>query len=129
MTDPIADMIIRIKNAFLAKKKEVIIPHSQVKESMAKILKNNNYISDFKVEEKKPQSDILVTLKYMGEDSVITGVKRLSKPGRRSYFAADKIPQALNGYGITIVSTNKGLMIDKDARKQNLGGEALCSIW
>ena len=129
MTDPIADMLIRIKNALLAKHKEVVMPHSKMKEAIAKILVDNDYIKSFEVVEKKPQSDILVKLGYVGNLSKITDVKRVSKPGRRLYSTVDKIPATLNGYGITIVSTSKGLMTDKQARQKNVGGELLCQVW
>ena len=129
MTDPIADMIIRIKNAILASKKSVVIPHSKIKKNIADILLKNEYIESYEVTDEKPQPNIIVKLKYVKKLSVITDVKRLSKPGRRLYSPADKIPQTLGGYGITIVTTSKGLMTQKEARKQNLGGELLCQIW
>lgn len=129
MTDPIADMIIRIKNAILASHKSVVIPHSKVKKNIADILLQNEYIESFEVTDKKPQADIVITLKYVNKLSAITNVKRLSKPGRRLYSPAGKIPQTLGGYGITIVTTSKGLMTQKEARKQNIGGELLCQIW
>lgn len=129
MTDPIADMIIRIKNAFMADHREVVLPHSKVKKAIADILLENKYIASVEVIDKKPQPDIKIKLRFIGKLSVITNVKRLSKPGRRSYSTADKIPNTLNGYGITIVSTSKGLMTDKHARQQNLGGELICQVW
>ncbi|MBT4123908.1 MAG: 30S ribosomal protein S8 [Candidatus Pacebacteria bacterium] len=129
MTDPIADMLARIKNAFLAKHKEVVMPHSKVKESIAKILVDSKYIKSFEVVEKKPQSDLVLSLIYKGRLSMISGVQRISKPGRRLYSTADKVPSSLNGYGITIVSTSKGLLTDKEARQQNVGGELICQIW
>ena len=129
MTDPIADMITRIKNAVMAEHKELILPHSKMKEAIAKILKEHNYITDYKVEEKKPQSDIRITLNYVNGVAAISGVKRVSKPGRRVHLSVDQIPRTLNGYGLTILSTNKGVIDDKTARKQNLGGEVLCQIW
>lgn len=129
MTDPIADMIIRIKNATLVSHETVSIPHSKIKENIARLLLENNYIDGYEVVEKKPQSDIVVKLKYKNKLSAITDVKRASKPGRRLYSDAKSIPQTLGGYGITIVTTSKGLMTQKEARKQNLGGELLCQIW
>ena len=129
MTDPVADMLARIKNALLAKHKQVVMPHSKVKEAIAKILVANNYIESFEVAEKKPQSDLVVNLGYKGKFAKISGVKRVSKPGRRLYSTVDKVPASLNGYGITIVSTSKGLLTDKEARQQNVGGELLCQIW
>jgi len=129
MTDPIADMLARIKNALLAKQKQVVMPHSKVKEAIAKILVANNYVESFETLVKEPQSDLVIKLGYLGKLPKISGVKRVSKPGRRLYSTVDKVPAALNGYGITIVSTSKGLLTDKEARKQNVGGELLCQIW
>lgn len=129
MTDPIADMLARIKNALLAKHKQVVMPHSKVKGAIAKILVDNKYIESFEVVEKKPQSDLVVKLGYKGKLPMITGVRRVSKPGRRLYSTVDKVPSTLNGYGITIVSTSKGLLTDKEARQQNVGGELLCQVW
>jgi len=129
MTDPIADMIIRIKNALLAEMPEVVIPHSKVKEEIAKILMANGYVESFDLEAKVPQSNIRIKPRYVGKMSAITDVKRISKPGRRIYASSKELPRALGGYGITIVSTSKGIMTDRDARKQNVGGEVLCQIW
>lgn len=129
MTDPIADMITRIKNAFMAERKDLILPHSKTKETIAKLLKENDYIDDFQVIEKTPQSDIKIVLRYVGKLSAISDVKRVSKPGRRIYVKAGEIPYTLNGYGITILSTNQGIMEDKAARKAKLGGEIICQIW
>lgn len=129
MTDPISDMLARIKNALLAQHKEVVIPHSKVKEAIAKILADNKYIESFSVVDKKPQADLVLVLSYKGKLPVITEIKRISKPGRRLYTTVDKVPAALNGYGITIVSTSKGLLTDKEARQHNVGGELLCQVW
>ncbi len=129
ITDPVADMIIRIKNAILAKKADLSMPHSKLKANMAKLLVNNNYIKSFKVIEKKPQSELSITLKYLGRDSVVTGVKQISKPGRRVYSEANKMPRVMGGHGIAIISTNKGVITAKQAHKLNVGGEVLCHIW
>ncbi|KKU18336.1 MAG: 30S ribosomal protein S8 [Candidatus Pacebacteria bacterium GW2011_GWB1_47_8] len=129
MTDPIADMLTRIKNALLARHKEVVIPHSKVKEAIAQILVKNNYVTEAKVVKRQPQSALVLTLGYEQKWPKITGVKRISKPGRRLYTPASRIPAALNGYGITIVSTSKGLLTDKQARQLNVGGELICQIW
>ncbi len=129
MTDPIADMIARIKNAFLAGKHEVVIPHSKMKKAIAQLLTDNGYVSSFSVIEKKPQSEIVVKLKYIGKNPAITEVRRVSKPGRRVYTSVKDIPRALGGYGVTIVSTSKGVMSDTEARKKRVGGEILCQIW
>ena len=129
MTDPIADMIIRIKNACMAGRKDLVMPHSRLKEDIIKILKSNNYIEDFQIIDKQPQKDIKITLRYVGKLSAITNVKRVSKPGRRIYVKANEIPQTLNGYGLTILSSNQGIIDDKAARKAKVGGEILCQIW
>ena len=129
MTDPIADMIIRIKNASLTGRKDLVLPHSKLKEEIIKILKNNNYIEDFQIIDKEPQKEMKIILKYVGKLSVITNVKRVSKPGRRVYVKASEIPQTLNGYGLTILSSNQGVIDDKVARKAKVGGEILCQIW
>lgn len=129
MTDPIADMIIRIKNALMAGHDSVSVPHSKIKMTIAEILKAEGYIVDAVLEPASPQASISIALKYMGKTPAITDVRRLSKPGRRLYSPVGKIPTALGGYGITIVSTSKGIMTGKTARKQNIGGELLCQIW
>lgn len=129
MTDPIADMIIRIKNALLARHSQVIVPHSKIKRSIAQILEQEGYIGGFEQTSEVPQPNLVINLKYTGKTPVITDVRRLSTPGRRLYAAANQIPRALGGYGITIISTNKGVITDKQARKQNVGGELLCQIW
>jgi small subunit ribosomal protein S8 len=129
MTDPIADMIIRIKNALLAGHASVAIPHSRIKASIATILKSEGYISDMKIEDTKPQASIVVDLKYVGKTPAITDVRRVSKPGRRMYATARTMPKTLGGYGITIVSTSQGIMTETAARKKNIGGEVICQIW
>ncbi len=129
MTDPIADLIIRIKNALLARKKEVSLPYSKIKHSIAQILESEGYVQAVSVREGTPFSELVVTLKYVGKLPAVNGVKRLSTPGRRLYSSAYSIPRTLNGYGITILSTSKGVMTDTAARKQNIGGELLCQIW
>jgi small subunit ribosomal protein S8 len=129
MTDPIADMITRIKNALLAGHAKVEMPHSKIKEALAKILVEEGYISEMKIRSQVPQSVIEIGLKYIGKIPAITDVRRVSKPGRRSYTGAKSIPSALGGYGITIVSTSKGVMTGTNARKSNAGGEVLCQVW
>lgn len=129
MNDPIADMIIRIKNALLARHETVVVPHSKLKEQLSRILMENNYVESYQVEQKSPQSEIVFKLRYVGKVPAITDVKRVSKPGRRVYTSSMKIPRALGGYGITVVSTSRGIMTDKEAKKQNVGGEVLCQIW
>lgn len=129
MTDPIADMIIRIKNAFLARQTETLVPHSKVKEALAKLLVENGYLESVDVRAAQPQSQLVLKLKYVGKVPAITDVRRVSKPGRRWYSSASDIPQALGGYGLTIVSTSKGILSGTQARQLNVGGEVLCQIW
>ncbi len=130
VTDPIADLLTRIRNANQMRYKEVVIPSSNLKLSIVKILKNEGYIANYKVEKDEVQDNILVTLKYgQNKERVISGLKRISKPGLRVYAKAEEIPTVLNGLGISIVSTSKGVMTGKEARKENLGGEVLAYIW
>ena len=129
MTDPIADMIIRIKNSVMAGRKELLVPHSKVKLAIARLLKEFNYIEDCTVVEESKFKQIKIILKYLAKSPVISGVKRISKPGCRVYKDAHAIPNTLNGYGLTILSTNRGIMDGKSARKNNIGGEVLCQIW
>ncbi len=129
MTDPIADMIIRIKNALAARHSDVSIPYSRMKQTIAVILEQEGYVAGFEVKSEATQPNLIVKLKYSGRVPAITDVRRLSKPGRRLYASSKQIPRALGGYGITLVSTSSGVMTDKEARKKNLGGELLCQIW
>jgi small subunit ribosomal protein S8 len=128
MTDPIADMLTRIRNANTALLPEVELAHSRMKESIARILKAEGYIQDCAVEG-KPLKRLKLKLKYQGRKGVIVGLKRVSKPGLRRYVAATEIPRVLGGMGTAIVSTPRGVMSGVEARKQNLGGELLCFIW
>ena len=130
MTDPIADMLTRIRNANQNRSKEVIIPSSKMKLEIAKILKEEGFIEEFKVNNESVQSTLTLTLKYgQNKERVITGLKRISKPGLRVYAKAEDIPRVLNGLGIAIISTPKGIMTDKLARKNNVGGEVIAYIW
>lgn len=130
MTDVVADMLTRIRNANTAKHETVEIPASNLKKSIAQILLDEGYIKDFSVEEDNKQGIIKVTLKY-GENKqrIIQGLRRVSKPGLRIYAASQDIPKVKNGLGVAIISTSKGIMTDKEARKQNVGGEVLAFIW
>ena len=130
VTDPIADMLTRIRNANQMRYKEVEVPASKMKLEIARILKEEGFIADYKVKKNNVQNIISLDLKY-GEkkERVITGLKRISKPGLRVYAKAEEIPTVLNGLGIAIVSTSKGVMTGKDAKKQSLGGEVLAYIW
>jgi len=130
MTDPIADMLIRIKNALMARHKKVIIPASKIKLEIARILKEEGYIEDYQYIDEKPQGKIEIVLKYdENKRPVIAGVRRVSKPGRRIYMGYRKLPKVLDGLGIAIVSTSQGIMTDYEARKRKIGGEVLCEIW
>ncbi len=130
MTDPIADMLTRIRNANQMKYLEVEVPASNIKIDIARILKEEGFISDYKIKENDVQNTIILNLKYgQNKQRVITGLKRISKPGLRVYAKTHELPKVLNGLGIAIVSTSKGLMTDRDARKQQLGGEVLAYVW
>ncbi len=130
MTDPIADMLTRIRNANQNRSKEVIIPSSKMKYEIARILKEEGFIEEFKVNNESVQSTLTLTLKYgHNKERVITGLKRISKPGLRVYAKAEDIPRVLNGLGIAIISTPKGIMTDKLARKNNVGGEVIAYVW
>ena len=129
LTDPIADMLTRIRNGNMAKHAEVKIPFSKIKESIANILKNEGYIVSYEVKEEGTKKDIVVTLKYIDGDAVIKGLKRISKPGRRVYTSVESLPKVLGGLGIAIVSTPKGVITEKECRKHSVGGEVLCYVW
>ncbi len=129
-TDPIADMLTRIRNANSAKFKTVDIPASKMKKSIAEILFNEGYIKSYEEINDSNQGIIRVSLKYTDKgQKVISGLKRISKPGLRIYAAKDELPKVLNGLGIALISTSKGIMTDKDARKAGVGGEVLAYIW
>ena len=129
VTDPIADMLTRIRNALTAKHETVEIPASNMKKAIAEILFNEGYISNVEIKEDGVQGSIVVTLKYSKDGNVITGLKRISKPGLRVYAKSNEIPTVLNGLGTAILSTSKGIMTDKQARANNLGGEVLAFVW
>ena len=130
VTDTIADMLTRIRNANAMRYTEVSVPASKLKEELAKILKEEGFIVDYKIVKKDVQGTIVLTLKYgKNKERVITGLKRISKPGLRVYVKSDEVPKVLNGLGIAIISTSKGIMTDKQARANNLGGEVLAYIW
>lgn len=129
ITDPIADMLTRIRNALTARHPSVEIPASNMKKSIAQILVDEGYITSYEVKEEGVHGTILVTLKYVGKQKAISGLKRISKPGLRVYAKCDEIPKVLNGLGIAILSTSKGVMTDKKARQLNQGGEVLAYVW
>jgi small subunit ribosomal protein S8 len=128
MTDPISDMLARIRNAQSALLPICDVPHSRIKENIAVILKKEGYINDYAVEG-KPLKTIKLKLKYNGRKPVIDGLRRISTPGLRNYVGATDIPRVRNGLGISIISTSQGVMSGQDARKKNVGGELLCHIW
>lgn len=127
-TDPIADMLTRIRNATAAKKSELVLPYSKFKANLAQLLLKQGFISGVN-ELSGTHKTLQINLKYSGQESVIAGIKRVSKPGQRIYLPADKLPRTNSGYGITVVSTSKGLMTDKEARKAKMGGEVVCQVW
>ena len=128
-TDPIADMLTRVRNAMLVRKNIVKLPHSKQKESIAKILKENHYIDDVSVEDAIVGKTLLLTINDENSNSRITDIKRMSKPGRRHYTSANNIPRIKRGRGIVIVSTSKGLMTGDKAAETGLGGEVICSVY
>ena len=130
VSSPIADMLTRIRNANQLHHETVSMPNSKMKMEIASILKSEGFINDFKVEKNDVQGTLILTLKYGDrKERVITGLKCISKPGLRVYAGVDNIPKVLNGLGIAIISTSKGVMTDKQARKENVGGEVLAYIW
>ena len=129
VTDTIADMLTRIRNANQMRYEEVTVPASNIKKEIARILKEEGFIKDYKIVSDDAQGTIVLTLKYNKKERVITGLKRISKPGLRVYAKNDEIPKVLNGLGIAIISTSKGIMTDKEARQNGVGGEVLAYIW
>ena len=129
VTDPIADMLTRIRNANQMRYKEVEVPASKMKNEIARILKAEGFIVDYKVKKNNIQDILVLSLKYVDKERVITGLKRISKPGLRVCVKAEEVPSVLSGLGIAIISTSQGVMTDKDARTKSLGGEVLAYIW
>ena len=133
MSDPIADMLTRIRNAMERQHPAVSMPNSKVKEAIAHVLKEEGYIEDFQVLPEEPQSVLRLELKYVGDRrtrrSVITALERVSKPGRRVYVGKDNIPWVLSGMGISVLTTSRGVMTGQEARRQGVGGEVLCRVW
>jgi small subunit ribosomal protein S8 len=129
-TDPIADMLTRIRNASSARHEKCIVPRSRLKIRIAEVLKQEGFIKDFVVHEDGPQGAITILLKYSADrEPAISDIKRISKPGLRRYVPTDSIPRILNGMGIAILSTSKGVLVDREARKQKVGGELICTVW
>ena len=129
MTDPIADMLTRIRNAITANKETVEIPASNEKKAIAEILLNEGWVKDVKIVEDGYNGKIAITLKYNDKKSVISGLRRVSKPGLRAYTGVENMPRVLGGFGTVILSTNKGIMTGKNAKAANVGGEVLCYVW
>ena len=130
MTDPIADMLTRIRNALMVNKEVVEVPSSKMKKAIADIMLEEGYVSDVKLVEDGLSGKLVITLKYFGKrQPVINGLKRVSKPGLRTYAGAENMPKVMDGLGVAILSTNKGVMTDKQAKAANVGGEVLCYIW
>jgi len=132
MTDPISDMLTRIRNANVAMHDDVTMPSSKLKESLAEVLQKEGYIQSFRVdqEEGRPSKTLTIDMKYSdARERVITGIRRVSKPGLRVYTKADAVPRVLGGLGVAVVSTSKGLLTDREARRQRIGGEVLCYVW
>lgn len=130
LTDPIADMLTRIRNAYKAQKIEVILPHSKPKEAVAKVLKQYKFVGEVKVAKEGQKKFLAINLVYDADEKPsVEHIKRISKPGRRVYIGAKDIRSPLGGYGITIMSTSKGVMSNLEAKKQNLGGEMICEVW
>ncbi|HVU17695.1 MAG TPA: 30S ribosomal protein S8 [Candidatus Didemnitutus sp.] len=130
MTDPISDFLTRLRNASKAGLAECVTPHSNMRESLAGILKNEGFVREVSTaKDERGHKTIVVAMKYVDGTPVITGLKRASTPGRRLYFGYDDLPRVLNGLGIAIVSTSKGLLKDQDCRRQKLGGELVCTVW
>lgn len=130
VNDPIGDMLTRIRNASRARHDKLVLPSSKLKVEVARALKEEGFIGDYTVHERKPQNELTIQLKY-GQDRApaITDIKRVSKPGLRRYVAVRDIPRVLSGMGISILSTSKGVMVDAEARKQKLGGELICTVY
>lgn len=129
LTDPIADMLTRIRNANAVMHEKVDIPYSNLKFKLAEILKEEGYVTNYKVITDENKKNIRIYLKYEGKERVIKGLKRISKPGRRVYAQVDELPRVLSGLGIAIVSTSKGIVTDKVARQEKIGGEILAFVW
>jgi len=130
MTDPVSDMLTRIRNANMAGLEKVDVPASKIKIEITKILKEKGFIKSFKVLRDKKQGIIKISMKYLeGNEKAITGLKRVSTPGRRVYVDKTKIPKVMGGFGICIISTSKGILIDEDCRQKGIGGEVLCRVW
>jgi small subunit ribosomal protein S8 len=129
-TDPVGDMLTRIRNASRARHEKVLVPASRLKARIAEVLKDEGFIKDYVLHQDGKQGAITILLRYSGDrEPAISEIKRVSRPGLRRYVATDSIPRVLNGMGIAILSTSKGVMVDHEARKQKVGGELICTVW
>lgn len=130
VNDPLGDLVTRLRNATLARHDKMTLPSSKLKVEVIKVLKDEGFVADFVVHEKKPQNEVTVMLKYgPNREPVITGIRRMSKPGLRRYVSVGKLPRVRGGTGISILSTSRGVMSDGEARKQNVGGELICTVY
>lgn len=129
VNDPVGDLLAQIKNASMARLKSIELPHSKMKMSVARILSQEGYVGTVEATGNEPKRKMTISIKYLGEDPVITGVKRMSKPGLRTYVNRNTIPTVVGGMGIAIISTPQGVMTGKDAKTKGIGGELLCTIW
>jgi small subunit ribosomal protein S8 len=129
LSDPIADMLTRIRNASRAGVREVLMPHSRLKSEIARIMKSEGFIADFSAEKDGAKKSLRLRLRYRGETPVIRGLRRVSKPGLRRYVQADDVPRVVGGTGVAVLSTSRGVLTDREARKAGVGGEVICYIW
>lgn len=129
ISDSISDLLARLKNAYLAKKEEISVPFSKMNLAILEILVKENYIEAVSGDDQGKFKRLVIKLKYINRSPAISGIKRLSKPGRRLYSTVKDVPKSLGGYGVTIISTNQGLLTDKQAKQKNVGGELICQIW
>lgn len=129
LSDPISDLLCRLRNAARAQHTEVVLPHSRLKLNIAEVLKQEGYLTDVAVEGNTPRKTIRMKLRFSGRKSVIEGLRRLSSPGRRVYAGSDEIPKVRGGLGVVVLSTSAGVLTDREARRRKLGGELLCSVW
>lgn len=129
MTDPIADLLTRIRNGYSAKADTVMVPHSNQKQTIVKVLVDQGYLESSEIVDSETHKQIQIALKYVGKQPALSTIQRISTPGRRVYSPASDIKTVLSGHGIRIISTNKGIMTDKEAKKNNLGGEVICKVW
>lgn len=129
LSDPVSDLLCRLRNATRAEHPDLVVPHSRLKESIAQVFQREGFLEAVSVEGTTTQKSIRLRLKYAGRKSVIEGLRRLSSPGRRVYAACNSIPKVRGGLGVVVLSTSAGVLTDREARKRNLGGELLCSIW